>query len=148
ILSKLTGLVSGIITAKVVPYVTHVLRTKIYAAMNSLSLQFFTSKQTGSLMSRVDRDSNNVYNFFVDIVPYGCANIIKLVGVAAIMFTLSPILSLAVILVIVIVMMFDNFLYKSERKLYRKLDVAMRSLNSVLSDVMNGQRVVKSFAKE
>lgn len=148
ILSKLTGMASGIITAKVVPFVTHTLRTKIYAAMNNLSLQFFTSKQTGSLMSRVDRDSNNVYNFFVDIVPYGCANIIKLVGVAAIMFTLSPILAMAVIALIVAVMAFDNFLYHSERKLYRKLDVAMRSLNSVLSDVMNGQRVVKSFAKE
>ncbi len=148
ILSKLAGLASGIITAKVVPYVTHTLRTKIYTAMNRLSLQFFTSKQTGSLMSRVDRDSNNVYNFFVDIVPYGCANIIKLVGVAAIMFTLSPLLAVAVIILIVAVMAFDDYLYRSERKLYRKLDVAMRSLNSVLSDVMNGQRVVKSFAKE
>lgn len=148
ILSKLTGLVSGLITAKVVPHVTHTLRVKIYAAMSNLSLQFFTSKQTGSLMSRVDRDSNNVYNFFVDIVPYGAANLIKLIGVAAIMLFASPLLTIAVVAVITAVLFFDNYLYHSERKLYRKLDVAMRSLNSVLSDVMNGQRVVKSFAKE
>ncbi len=148
VLSRLTGLISGVITARVVPHITHTLRTKIYAAMNNLSLQFFTSKQTGSLMSRVDRDSQNVYNFFVDIVPYGCANIIKMVGVAAIMFTLSPMLAILIIVMIAAVMAFDHYLYKSERKLYRKLDVAMRSLNSVLSDVMNGQRVVKSFAKE
>ena len=148
VLSKITGLVSGIITAKVVPRVTHQLRTKIYAAMSHLSLQFFTSKQTGSLMSRVDRDSNNVYGFFVDIVPYGVANIIKLVGVAAIMIFISPILTAAIMVIICAVLFADNHLYRSERKLYRKLDVAMRSLNSVLSDVMNGQRVVKSFAKE
>ncbi len=148
LLGRLTGIVSGVITAKVVPIVTHKLRTKIYGTMSNLSLAFFTSKQTGSLMSRVDRDSQNVYNFFVDIVPYGCANIIKLVGVAGVMFWLSPVISLAIIIIITVVLAFDNYLYKSQRKLYRKLDVAMRSLNSVLSDVMNGQRVVKSFAKE
>ncbi len=148
ILGKITGLISGIITAKVVPTVTHNLRTKIYSSMQKLSLQFFTSKQTGSLMSRVDRDSNNVYNFFCDIVPYGIANIIKLTGVAAIMFSLSPILCIVIIGIITVIILLENYLYKTERKLYRKLDVAMRSLNSVLSDVMNGQRVVKSFAKE
>lgn len=148
IISKLTGVISGIITAKVVPFVTHKLRTRIYSSMSHLSLSFFTSKQTGSLMSRVDRDSQNVYDFFVDIVPYGVANIIKLVGVAAIMFWLSPLISVAIIAIIAFIIFVDNYLYKSQRKLYRKLDVAMRSLNSVLSDVMNGQRVVKSFAKE
>ncbi len=148
VLGKLTGIISGVVTAKVVPKVTHQLRSKIFSSMQKLSLQFFTSKQTGSLMSRVDRDSNNVYNFFVDIVPYGVANIVKLVGVAAIMFTLSPVLALLIILIVCVVLAVDNYLYKSQRKLYRKLDVAMRSLNSVLSDVMNGQRVVKSFAKE
>lgn len=148
ILGKLTGIVSGVITAKVVPFVTHKLRTRIYASMSHLSLAFFTSKQTGSLMSRVDRDSQNVYNFFVDIVPYGVANIIKMAGVAAVMFWLSPPISIAIIVIIAVIIWVDNHLYKSERKLYRKLDVAMRSLNSVLSDVMNGQRVVKSFAKE
>ncbi len=148
ILGKITGLISGIITAKVVPTVTHNLRTKIYSSMQKLSLQFFTSKQTGSLMSRVDRDSNNVYNFFCDIVPYGIANVIKLAGVAGIMFYLSPILCIVIIGIITVIILLENYLYKTERKLYRKLDVAMRSLNSVLSDVMNGQRVVKSFAKE
>ncbi|MCD7804054.1 MAG: ABC transporter ATP-binding protein/permease [Oscillospiraceae bacterium] len=148
ILSKLTGLFSGIVTAKVVPHVTHTLRSKIYASMNNLSLQFFTSKQTGSLMSRVDRDSNNVYSFFVDIVPYGIANIVKIVGIGAIMMMLSPILTVGLILLLFVLLFADNYLYKKQRKLYRKLDVAMRSLNSVLSDVMNGQRVVKSFAKE
>lgn len=148
ILGKIVGLVSGVVNAKVVPKMMHNLRTKIYSSMQRLSLDFFTNKQTGSLMSRVDRDTGNIYWFFVDIVPYGVANIIKLLGVAAILFTLSPLLCVAIVLIIAVVMFYDNGLYKSERKLYRRLDVAMRSLNSVLSDVMNGQRVVKSFAKE
>lgn len=148
VLGKLMGIVSGVVTARVVPFVTHKLRTRIYASMSNLSLAFFTSKQTGSLMSRVDRDSQNVYNFFVDIVPYGVESIIKLAGVAGIMFYLSPPIAFVIIFIISVILFVDNHLYKAQRKLYRKRDVAMRSLNSVLSDVMNGQRVVKSFAKE
>ena len=141
-------IISGIITSKVVPVVTHRLRVKIFSSMQRLSLDFFTSKQTGSLMSRVDRDSQNIYWFFTDIVPYGLTNVVKIVGIAVIMLTISPLLSLGIILTISVIEIVQHQFYKSQRKLYRKYDVAMRSANSVLSDVMNGQRVVKAFARE
>lgn len=141
-------IISGIITSKVVPVVTHRLRVKIFSSMQRLSLEFFTSKQTGSLMSRVDRDSQNIYWFFTDIVPYGLTNVVKIVGIAVIMLTISPLLSLGIILTISVIEIVQHQFYKSQRKLYRKYDVAMRSANSVLSDVMNGQRVVKAFARE
>ena len=130
------------------PLVTHRLRVKIFSSMQRLSLDFFTSKQTGSLMSRVDRDSQNIYWFFTDIVPYGLTNVVKIVGIAVIMLTISPLLSLGIILTISVIEIVQHQFYKSQRKLYRKYDVAMRSANSVLSDVMNGQRVVKAFARE
>ena len=141
-------IVSGIITSKIVPVVTHRLRVRIFSSMQHLSLDFFTSKQTGSLMSRVDRDSNNIYWFFTDIVPYGITNVVKIIGIAIIMLMISPLLSIGIILSITVIEVVQHKFYHGQRKLYRKFDVAMRSANSVLSDVMNGQRVVKSFARE
>ena len=146
--SMLTRILSGIITSRVVPNVTHRLRVKIFSSMQSLSLDFFTNKQTGSLMSRVDRDTRNIYWFFTDIAPYGLTNIVKIIGIAIIMLTLSPLLSLGIILTITLIETVQHKFYKSQRKLYRRYDVATRSANSVLSDVMNGQRVVKAFANE
>lgn len=140
--------ISGVIIAKVVPIVTHKLRSRIFSSMQSLSLQFFTSKQTGSLMSRVDRDSENIFWFFTDIVPYGMANVVRMLGIVAIMLYISPILSLGIITTIIVIHIVQRKFYRSQRKLYRKFDVAMRTANAVLSDVMNGQRVVKAFAKE
>lgn len=75
-------------------------------------------------------------------------NVFKIVGIAVIMLTLSPLLSLGIILTITMIEIVQHRFYKSQRKLYRKFDVATRSANSVLSDVMNGQRVVKAFARE
>lgn len=148
IASMILRIVSGIITSKVVPIVTHKLRVKIFSSLQRLSLDFFTGKQTGSLMSRVDRDSQNIYWFFTDIVPYGIINIVKIVGIAVIMLIISPLLSIGIILTITVIEIVQSRFYRSQRKLYRKFDVATRSANSVLSDVMNGQRVVKAFAKE
>ncbi len=148
VMGMIMRIVSGIITSKVVPIVTHKLRVNIFSSMQRLSLDFFTSKQTGSLMSRVDRDSQNIYWFFTDIVPYGITNVVKIVGIAIIMLIISPVLSLGIILTITVIEIVQRKFYRSQRKLYRKYDVAMRSANSVLSDVMNGQRVVKSFARE
>lgn len=148
IASMILRVVSGIVTSRIVPMVTHKLRVKIFSSLQNLSLDFFTSKQTGSLMSRVDRDSQNVYWFFVDIVPYGIMNLVRIFGIAVIMTIISPVLSISVIFTIVLIHIVQRRFYRSQRKLYRKFDIATRSANSVLSDVMNGQRVVKSFARE
>jgi len=148
IASLIMRVVSGVITSRIVPVVTHRLRVKIFSSMQGLSLDFFTSKQTGSLMSRVDRDSQNIYWFFTDIVPYGITNLVKVLGIAVIMLIISPVLSLGIIATITFIQIVQHRFYKSQRKLYRKYDVAARSANSVLSDAMNGQRVVKAFAKE
>lgn len=146
--SMLVKVVSGIITSKIVPIVSHRMRVKIFSSMQNLSLDFFTNKQTGSLMSRVDRDSNNIYWFFTDIVPYGLSNVVKVIGISVIMLALSPVLSIGLILTITVIEVVQHKFYRSQRKLYRKFDVATRSANSVLSDAMNGQRVVKAFANE
>lgn len=148
IVSRILGLVSGLILAIVVPKVTHELRCKIFSSMQRLSLPFFTNKQTGSLMTRIDNDSDNVYWFFVDILPYGLLNFSKIIGIGIIMFTLNPILSLGIFVVIITVEVVQSKFYKSQRKLYRKLHVATSKGNAVLSDALNGQRVVKAFAKE
>ncbi len=146
--STVLKIASGIFISYIAPKVTHTLRTSIFSSMQRLSLQFFTSKQTGSLMLRVDRDSSNVFYFFTDIIPYGLTNIAKIAGITILMVYISPVLSLGVLVMIFIVMFIEHSFFRRQNKLYRKLDIAMRAGNSVLSDAMNGQRVVKSFARE
>lgn len=148
IVSHILRAVSGIILAIIVPKVTHDLRCKIFASMQTLSLPFFTNKQTGSLMTRVDNDSENVYWFFVDILPYGLLNVCKVIGITYIMFMLNPLLASGIFVLILANELIQSKFYKGQRKYYRKLHVATRKGNAVLSDALNGQRVVKAFAKE
>ena len=141
-------IVSGVIMSTITPKVMHSLRCKIFSSMQRLSLSFFTSKQTGTLMTRVDRDSQNVFWFFTDIIPYGLMNIVKLLGIVVVMFYLSPVLSLGIILTLVMLRIIISRFFKGQRKLYHRYDRMLRASNGILSDAMNGQRVVKAFAKE
>lgn len=63
LLSTGFSMIYGVIISRITPQVIHKLRTDIFASMQKLSLSFFTTKQTGSLMGRVDRDSFDVYGF-------------------------------------------------------------------------------------
>ena len=148
LVSTVFSIVYGIIISIVTPQVVHKLRTSIFASMQRLSLSFFTTKQTGSLMSRVDRDSFDVYCFFVDIVPQFIANIIKILGLVVLMLLVNPLIALCMFAVAFMVLVFEALWFRGQRRHWRNHDIARRGVNSVLTDALNGHRVVKAFARE
>ena len=83
--------------------------------MQHLSLDFYW-KADRSLMSRVDRDSENIYWFFTDIMPYGITNIVKIWGIAGIMIYISPVLSCGIILTITAIEIIQHRFYRNQRK--------------------------------
>ena len=148
LVSTLFSIVYGIIISCITPKVIHKLRTSIFASMQRLSLSFFTTKQTGSLMSRVDKDSFDIYVFFVDIVPQFIANIIKILGLVVLMLLVNPIISLCMFGVVFFVLLCEFLWLRGQRRHWRNRDIARRGVNAVLSDALNGHRVVKAFARE
>lgn len=148
ILVQIISTASGFIGAKIFPKVNRQLRMKIFSSMNSLSLQYFTGKQTGSLISRVENDGNNIYWFFADIFFYLLICSVKLIGIAVIMITISPPLAAAELLVLLLYAIASQKFGKSQKKLYRKKNTASRYAMSVVSDTMIGRRVVKAFSTE
>ena len=148
VLSEALHSVYGVVFTKAVTRVMHSLRTKVYRAMQHLSLPFFTSKQTGSLMTRVDGDAEEVSEFFCNIVPYGIVCIVKLITMSILMFIMSPILALFVIGMILVIALTELWFMKGQRRLWRGINLSMRTMRSNLNDSVNGHRVVKAFARE
>ncbi len=146
--SMVFQIVYGFIISIITPKAVHKLRTKIFAAMQRLSLSFYTSKQSSTLMSRVDRDSLEIYGFFVDMVPYGLASIIRLTGLVVLMLSISLPVALAMFLVMGAIIGIEVIWAKGQRRHWRNRDLARRGVNQVLSDALNGHRVVKAFARE
>ena len=146
--SMIFRMVSGIILSRVTPQVIHTLRVRIFCAMQNLSLAFFTNKQTGSLMGRVDNDSFDVYGFIVDVAPQFLSNVVKVIGLVVLMLSINPILSACMFGVVLVVIGIEFVWFRGQKRMWRGRDIARRGVNAVLSDAVGGHRVVKAFARE
>ncbi|HHY81639.1 MAG TPA: ABC transporter ATP-binding protein [Clostridiales bacterium] len=136
------------VLARTVPWIVQDLKMKIFEAMQRLSVGFYTSKRTGSLMNRINRDANNIYWFFVDGVPYVIVNILTFLGVMILMCMLNLKLAIICIAIIPIAICLFRMLWGVFRQFHHKNWVYSSQLNSLVSDAVNGQRVIKAFDRE
>ena len=136
------------LVAGMLPNVVYSIKIKIFKAMQRLSVGFYTHKQTGSLMERVTRDSNNIYWFFVDGFPYLIGSAITVVGIIIIMFATSVKLTLMTLLAASIIFICYPIFHKLFRKMHHKVWVQHSRLTSKVSDNVNGHRIIKAFSKE
>ncbi|MCH5198371.1 MAG: ABC transporter ATP-binding protein [Oscillospiraceae bacterium] len=136
------------IQGSLMPSVVYDIKVKIFKAMQRLSVGFYSSKQTGSLMERVMRDANNIYWFFVDGVPGLIIEIATVIGVMTAMFIMSPRLSFLVLFLLPIVFILLYLGEKLFRTMHHRVWIYNSKLSSLVSDNVNGQREIKAFAKE
>ena len=142
------NLISYSISATVAADVTYDLKKMIFNTISNLSLGFFTNRQTGGLMTQVNRDSTTLYWFFCDGFPFLVLNIIQLTVIICVMFSQNFVLALYTFITIPIFFGTFKILNNVYDKFYAKAFSKGRSFNSLVSDVLNGMRVVKSFSRE
>jgi ATP-binding cassette subfamily B protein/subfamily B ATP-binding cassette protein MsbA len=73
-------------------------RKHIYEHLQRLSLRFYEDKQTGQLMSRVINDTDLFEQLISHAVPDVTVNVITLVGVSAVLFSLNWRLTLLIMI--------------------------------------------------
>ena len=106
ILQRGVTLVQGVLMAQVVADTVRDMKQDVFAALGRLSIGFFTSKQTGSLMTRVLSDAERVTNFFLDGFPYIFIHGFTIIASFCVMFRLSaPMALVACVLLPLLVFM-------------------------------------------
>jgi len=148
LLNTILTVIQQYITGGIMPNVIYDIKVRIFNAMQKLSVNFYSSKQTGSLMERVIRDANNIYWFFVDGLPALIIDISTIIGVIVIMFVMSWKLALITIVAIPIILLFLYFGDKFFRSMHHRAWLYGARVSAMVSDNINGQRVIKAFAKE
>lgn len=144
----LLTMLSDIITAKVSAKLICDLKKTIFDSIRRLSMRFFTGRQTGGLMTQINRDSNGIYWFFVNGFPSFFSSVIQVVAVFVLMMFIDVPLALAILIPIPFYLYALTRVLKQQRWLNARTYARNRSMNSVLSDSLNGIRVVKAFARE
>ncbi len=148
LLSQAFTIVNGRISAKIAARIVYDLKMTVFTSIEKLSLSFFNGRQTGALMTQVNNDSNTIYTFFCDGIPYFLINIVQVVVICVLLFMENPLLALCSLATVPLFFLIILRSYRKEMKLHAKRYSGARKLNSQLSDVLQGMRVVKAFSRE
>lgn len=124
------------------------LREQIYAHMQKLSLSFFASRSTGSLITRISSDTDRLWDFITFGIIEIVVSVLQIIGVAVALMFMD--ISLAWLVLLPLPLMTWLF-YRHSKKiqvLFLRIWRKWSAMTGVLSDVIPGMRVVKAFAQE
>ena len=136
------------LNARVSVHMVYDLKSHIFSALQRLSLGFFARKQTGGLMVRVNHDSMNLNQFFIDGLPYFVVNLVQIIAIVAAMVALRPALAALLLLPAPAVVVIVNRLFPKLWRLFGRQHRALAILSGMVDDSLTGVRVVKAFGQE
>ncbi|MGQ9925755.1 MAG: ABC transporter ATP-binding protein [Chloroflexaceae bacterium] len=124
------------------------LRVALYRHLQSLSLDFFASRRTGEILSRLSSDVTQVRAVLTNNITQLLSSLIALVGSVTIVFLLNPrLVGFVLLLTLGVVAVAASFGRMLQRLSTRAQDeLAMATV--AVEEGLQGIRVVKSFARE
>lgn len=142
------SILQGSFMAQVVACTVRDMKQDVFSSMGRLSIHFFTSKETGSLMTRVLSDADRVTNFFLDGFPYIFVHGFTIITSFVVMFQLKWQLALVACILLPLLVVMSVKLKPKLWSLFGRRHRAERAVNSKVNDNLTGSRVVKAFGQQ
>ncbi|MEM2414759.1 MAG: ABC transporter ATP-binding protein [Thermoproteota archaeon] len=124
------------------------MRKDLYAHLQSLSMSFYDKMSTGRVISRITDDIGRVQWFLVWGIPSLLINVLLIIGIGIIIFTMDYRLSFFALLPFPLIIIGLPKFRSKARLVYHKAWRKWADVSSLLVDTIPGISVVKSFAKE
>lgn len=120
----------------------------VYNKLQSLSMRFFGDKQTGEIMSRVINDSRNMETLIAHALPDLLSNILIVILVAIMIFSINPILA-AISLIPIPLILFVTMKFSGKvHALFKRNQEVLAEVNGKVQDNISGIREIQSFGRE
>jgi ATP-binding cassette subfamily B protein len=148
LLLSAVNFIKGRLATHVGVALTFDLRGQLVAKLHSLGVGYYDKQQVGSLTSRVAYDSEVIQSLLQQITGGFLLQIVQVVAVGVMLFTLNPKLAVYTLIPAPLVIVGSWFFWKRVHpKHYRYWDSSSKQAG-MLSGMLSGIRVVKSFAQE
>ncbi|WP_431259249.1 ABC transporter ATP-binding protein [Roseateles chitinivorans] len=148
IVSWILGWAKTYILALVSERIAADLRTATFDHLLGLSLEYFGSKRTGDLMSRIGSETDRISVFLSLHALDFITDCLMLAMITAILFHTNPWLALATLVPLPFIAWLIHLVRDKLRTGFEKIDRVWGEVTSVLADTIPGIRVVKAFAQE
>ncbi len=124
------------------------LRKDLFDHIQTLSMGYFDSHNTGELMARVKDDVDRIWNAmgFVGMLIIEC--VIHTIIIVTCMFRISPVLTLIPLAIMPLIAWYAVRMENGLGQVYDKISEQTAELNTVAQENLAGVRTVKAFARE
>jgi ATP-binding cassette, subfamily B, bacterial len=123
------------------------LRERLFAHLQALHIGFHDRAQTGQLMSRASNDLQQVQAFVV-MIPLTLSNLALVVGVAAVLLAMNPLLALCALVPLPIVNVLAKRFSAHIHPAVLAVQAESAEVATVVEETVSGVRVVKGFGAE
>ena len=120
----------------------------VYNKLQSLSMRYFGDKQTGEIMSRVINDSRNMETLIAHALPDLLSNILIVLMVAVMIFTINPILAAISLIPIPLILLVSTKFSGKVHSLFKRNQEVLAEVNGKVQDNISGIREIQSFGRE
>lgn len=124
------------------------LRKHLFTHVQNLSHRFFDQRSAGSILVRIMNDINSLQELFTNGVINLLMDMVLLIGIFFILFSLSPQLTMAIMVILPIMFLISTKLRKNIRRSWQDVRLKQAKLNSHLNESIQGIRVTQSFTQE
>lgn len=124
------------------------MRNDVFESMGSLSLRYFQSSQTGTLMVRVLQDASRVSRLLVDEMPNFLINMFTIITTVIVMLSINVKLAFISFIPLPLILYISAKIRPRMFVLFGKRHRAERRMTTSINDSITGIRVVKVFGKE
>jgi len=124
------------------------IRSDIYERIQRLPLNWFDSRRTGDIMTRVVEDVTNMERVLIDGIEQGLMAALQVVGIGVFLFFLNPTVAAWATLPVPFLVVGAWIYSTCGRDRYRNQRDASSDLNSLLHDNISGVRQIKAYAAE
>ena len=121
---------------------------EVYRKAQYLPMEFYDKTSTGSMISRISSDTNQLNGFLTTITQDFIIQFLLMVGIMIIMISLNYKLALLSLIPVPIVALGSNYFGKKIQPFYRRIWRRWSLVSGLLSDYIPGIKVVKSFTAE
>jgi len=148
LLSSLFSYVQQYVMAGVAQKTVYVLRNDVNEKLERLPLSFFDSRTHGEILSRTVNDVDNISNTLQQSLTQLITSIVTLVGVIIMMLTISPLLTVILLLTLPLSFVVIKAIASRSQGYFKGQQAELGKLNGHVEEMYTGHKIIKAFGRE
>jgi len=148
LISTLFGFLQQYIMAGVAQKTVYNIRKDVEDKLSRLPLKFFDARTHGEILSRVTNDVDNIATTLQQSLTQLITSIVTIIGIIIMMLTISPLMTLVVILTLPLYILVTALVAKRSQKYFAAQQKEIGALNGHVEEMYTGHKIVKAFGHE